>query len=274
MILILGDTHCQYPVINDQIEFAEQKTGRPVKCVIQLGDFGIYQNELKKYFELFPDGFIRPLYFIDGNHEDFWHFDTIIKKYEHKFTYLPRGSYHQIEGYNFLVLGGAAYMDPINTPPGAIITSSDLEKSLFHKKKKVDIILSHDCPKGIGVPGTVGFEYCGSTGFEGSNQLFQCYKPKLWFFGHYHKWFYANTETTSYYGLDVSYNGLILLDDNFNVKIIKNSIRKHYGLSQRFYGKEDHLWPSYKYRKWQVIIKKISRKIKSQLSRIKLNSLM
>jgi predicted phosphodiesterase len=268
MILIIGDSHCQYPSINDQIDHAEQQTGSKITSVIQLGDFGIYQKELQKYFNGTKEQcFKRPLYFIDGNHEDFWHFDTLIKKYTKYFTHLPRASVNKIDGYRFLCLGGSAYMDPINTPPGAVITGENIEKCLYHNSQDIDIIISHDCPEGIGVPGTIGFEYCGEPGFPRSREVLDKIKPKLWIFAHHHKWYVAKEQNTQFFGLDVAYNGCAVLDDNFNVTILKHSVNENLGLTQRFHGKEDHLWPVSRRNKWKIKILKLLIKIKLLLKK-------
>jgi Icc-related predicted phosphoesterase len=269
MILLLGDCHCQYPVINNQIDYAEQKCGQAVASVIQLGDFGLYESELVKYFsDIKSPHFKRPIHLIDGNHEDFWHFDHLVKKYHKFFKHLPRGSVQKIDGYKFLCLGGASYMDPINTPPGSVITDEDIEKCLYHNSQDIDIIISHDCPQGIGVPGTVGFEYCGEPGFPRSREILNQIKPKLWIFAHHHKWHQICDQNTGFYGLDVAYNGSAVLDQNFKITFLKQPAKHYVGLSNRFYGKEDHLWPVYRSSKWREYIKRFFKILKSRISKI------
>ncbi|MCP4629574.1 MAG: hypothetical protein GY850_39630, partial [bacterium] len=106
MILITSDTHCYYGCVNQQIEHVESQ-GISVSSVIHLGDFGIYRDKLYDFFIRKQNRFLRPVYFIEGNHEDFQGLEAITKKYAEYFTHLPRGTAHEIDGYRFLCLGGA-----------------------------------------------------------------------------------------------------------------------------------------------------------------------
>ena len=92
MILVTSDTHCYYDTINQQVEYAEAVLNNAISCVIHLGDFGIYKANLHEYFIRKGKRFIRPVYFIEGNHEDFQAFPRLTEKYRDFFTYLPRGN--------------------------------------------------------------------------------------------------------------------------------------------------------------------------------------
>ena len=224
MILIVSDTHCYYEMVNYQIEYAEEVLGHSISCVIHLGDFGMYKSHLKDFFKGRKQRFLKPLYFIDGNHEDFNHMGKLVKKYENYFTYLPRATVHLIEGYRFLALGGAAYMDSMITERGAVITNQQIDESLKFSEDSVDIIITHDCPENIGVPNTPGMAHFGDTGFPRSGELSARYKPKLWLFGHHHKWFCSEDDDTNYYGLSGIWRGFGLLDDNYNFTMITHKV--------------------------------------------------
>jgi predicted phosphodiesterase len=224
VILFVTDSHCYFDVINDQIEYAENSLGFSISCVIHLGDFGIYKSQLNNFFNRKGRRFKRPLYFIDGNHEDFNALPKLVVKYKDFFTYLPRASVNNIEGYRFLSLGGTAYMDSMNTQHGSVITDQQIEKCLSIPRDTVDIIITHDCPVGIGVPNTHGLEYYGETGFQRSTELKEHFKPKLWLFGHHHKWFSYKDSHTEYQGLSGIWKGFGLLDDNFKFTIVKHKI--------------------------------------------------
>lgn len=224
MILIVSDTHCYYYLVNRQIEYAENVLGVSISCVIHLGDFGIYKAHLRDYFKKKKNRFLRPLYFIDGNHEDFNSFDRLVDQYKDCFTYLPRASVHTIEGYRFLALGGAAYMDSMITERGAVITNQQINDCLAFPGDSVDIIITHDCPVGIGVPHTPGLDHFGTPGFPRSNELSAHFRPKRWFFGHHHKWFVAEDGSTSYHGVVGIWNGFGLLDDNYNFTMISHEV--------------------------------------------------
>ena len=134
-ILIIGDVHSQYDVVNQQIQFAEKTIGTKIDAVIVLGDMGIYEKPLKSFFEDDTNAFIRKLYFIDGNHEEFSKFDFLVNQYREFMTYLPRGQVTKIGNFRFLSIGGACYMDALNSPSGSEIKDNEIELCLKHKKK-------------------------------------------------------------------------------------------------------------------------------------------
>ena len=224
MILVVTDTHCYFDIINKQIDYAEDSLGIPISSVIHLGDFGIYKQQLYDFFIRKSKRFRRPLYFIDGNHEDFNSIEKLVIKYKDFFTYLPRTKVNTIEGYRFLSLGGTGYMDSMATQRGAIITDKQINDCLSIPREDVDIILTHDCPTGIGVPNTPGLEYYGETGFKRSSELADHFKPKLWLFGHHHKWFTFQKDHTSYYGLGGVWRGFGLLDSGYQFRIVEHKI--------------------------------------------------
>jgi len=224
MIMVTCDTHCYYETINQQVEYIEGTLGREVACIIHLGDFGIFRSHLHDFFVKQRKRFKRPLYFIDGNHEDFESLPWLAHKYADFFTYMPRSTVHAIGGYRFLALGGAAYMDSMITERGAVITDKQIDDCLAIPQSKVDIILTHDCPMGIGVPNTPGMDHFGATGFPRSQELAAHFKPRLWLFGHHHKWFSHLDGSTAYYGLCGSWKGFGLLDADYKFTMVKNTL--------------------------------------------------
>ena len=129
MILLLSDVHTLFAVVNAQIEHAERRLGRPLAAAVVLGDMGLFEPELRRFFRREGQRFARPVFFLEGNHEDFDLFEHLIGKYAEFFTYLPRGSPREIDGHRIVALGGSAYMDPAATPPKAVIAPEDIEKS-------------------------------------------------------------------------------------------------------------------------------------------------
>ena len=224
MILVISDTHCCYSVINDQIQHAEAQMGATISQVIHLGDFGIFKPDLRRYFVKEKNRFTHPVYFIEGNHEDFDILPWTVKKYQDHFTHLKRGSIHKIDSYCFLAIGGAGYMDAMLTQHGAVISDSDIDHCLKIPRDEIDIIISHDCPINIGVPNTKGLEYYGETGFNRSDEIDQHFSPKLWLFGHHHKWHEYSNHHTRYYGLPAAWRGYGLLDDGYRFELVKNEI--------------------------------------------------
>jgi predicted phosphodiesterase len=224
MIMIVSDTHCYYDIVNRQIDYAEDVLGHTITSVIHLGDFGIYTPHLKQYFKKSKKSFRRPLYVIDGNHEDFKHLHKLVRIYKDKFTYLPRATTHTIDGYRFLALGGAAYMDSMITEKGAVITNQQINDCLSFAPDEADIIITHDCPSGIGVPNTPGMGHFGEPGFPRSDELAAHFKPRLWLFGHHHKWYCARDAHTAYYGLAGVWKGFGLLDENYHFTMVSHQV--------------------------------------------------
>ncbi len=226
MILVTSDTHSCYDYINKQIEYAEGVLCLSIACVVHLGDFGIFRTDLYDFFNKQKKRFSRPVYFIEGNHEDFDALPWLTKKYKEHFTHLSRGSVHSLAGYKFLCLGGAAYMDSMITQRAAIISERHINECLSIEPEHVDIILTHDCPVGIGVPNSPGLEHYGQTGFPRSDELAEHFRPKLWLFGHHHKWFEYRDGQTTYYGLPEIWKGFGLLDGNYQFKMVEHPLQK------------------------------------------------
>ncbi|MDD3147495.1 MAG: metallophosphoesterase [Candidatus Riflebacteria bacterium] len=224
MILIIGDVHGQFQVLNEQIQFAESFCECTIDAVIVLGDMGIYEHSLSRYFVTVSQCFKRPVYFLDGNHEEFSRFESLVESYKDFMTHLPRGQVTRICDINFLSLGGACYMDALNSPPGSEIRDQDIDLCLANRPEDVDLIISHDCPSGIGVPGTPGFEFYGKPGFARSQELVARFKPRKWFFGHHHRWFNARIENTEFLGLPESWKGFGLLDAAMNYRKVEHQV--------------------------------------------------
>ncbi|EKD80904.1 MAG: hypothetical protein ACD_39C02102G0002 [uncultured bacterium] len=237
MILISGDVHSQYQVINEQIRFAEEKIGRPLDAVIVLGDLGVYEQPLRQFFDKDGGHFLRKVYFIDGNHEEFAQLDHLVEKYSHHLTHLPRGHITQICTKRFLSLGGASYMDAMNSPSGSEIRDCDINRCLAHKAEEVDFILTHDCPTGIGVPNAPGFEYYGVPGFARGGELIEHFKPQKWFFAHHHRWFKNSVGKSEFYGLPESWKGFGLLDEHGNYETVEHPVAKQEDWLQKFIRK-------------------------------------
>ncbi len=237
MILIISDVHGRFGVINEQLEYAAKVMGENIEAVVVLGDLGIFESNLKKFFEREKQKFIKPLYFIEGNHEDFSCFDILVKKYGENLTHWHKSSIQKLGGVNFLCLGGARYMDLANTPMNSEIKTSDISNCLIHSPQAAQVIITHDCPEGIGVPNTPGLEFYGPPGFSGSCEILKHFKPRLWLFGHHHKWFDKIIDGTAFHGLPESWNGFGLLGPDLSFRPVVNLIeRKYEPFWKRWFG--------------------------------------
>ena len=115
-------------------------------------------------------------------------------------------------------------MDAAATPRGSEISDRDIQKSLSHPADAAEVLLTHDCPPGIGVPGAPGQDHYGPTGVDGLNQLDERFRPRWWFFGHHHNWFDHTSKGTRYIGLPQSWFGYVLLDEEGKVILVENLV--------------------------------------------------
>lgn len=223
-ILLVSDVHAHYHVIEAQLAHARDEVGSPVERVLVLGDFGLFDPNLHDYFRRDGRSFSAPVDFIEGNHEDFRAFDRLVRNYADVVTHLPRCSTRSMGGRNWLCVGGARYMDAWSTPPGCEIKDEDIARCLEHAPGSIDVVISHDCPTGIGVNNGEGLGHLGPPGVEGLAQVARHLRPQLWFFGHHHRWHRCERDGTRYLGLPQSWQGYALLDETGEVEAVENEV--------------------------------------------------
>ncbi len=232
MLLLLGDVHCQFEFINTQFRHATQRFGAAPTTVLQLGDMGFYKKRLIEFFEEQENTLAAHVHFIDGNHEDFLRLDSLKKRFAAHFTHHPRCSNQEFLGMRFGMLGGASFMDHINTPAGSVISRGDVERCMRMEPGAIEVVVSHDCPTGIGVPGRAAFGYCGEPGFTGSRSILKRHAPKLWFFAHHHDWFRADDGRTKFYGLAPAWEGYGILQQDGTYTEVRHKIAEEAFASQ------------------------------------------
>ena len=184
VILFLGDTHANLHHIDGCVNAIEKRGLPRAEAVIQLGDFGFFSQWIGSYL----DGrqtIKTPTWFIDGNHEDHDFLDGKLEKWDVKnLTYIKRGTTIELGGVKILGIGGATSVD--FTMCRDIL---DEDIALAMTQKRPDIIVSHDCPAGIGMPSNLMFSGVKSeTGDRRLTRVLKYFKPDFWFFGHYHVW--------------------------------------------------------------------------------------
>ena len=224
MILVLGDVHSRFDIVNTQVVHAEARLGAPVDAVVVLGDLGLFEPFLSRFFRKRRMRFARPLYFVDGNHEDYRTLPRLVELYSDVMTHLPRGSIREIAGISCMAIGGASYMDALATPLGSVISPADIERCLAHPPGSAIAVFSHDCPAGLGVPSTPGFEHFGPPGFEGGESIRAHLRPRVWLFGHHHRWFERAVDGTRFHGLVESWLGYGLLAPDGTFETVRNQV--------------------------------------------------
>lgn len=225
-LLLLSDVHARYDVIDAQVAHAEAHLGAPVGQVLVLGDFGLFGDHLQRHFRQQGRRFARPVAFIEGNHEDFRAFDQLVHGFADVVTHLPRGSVFRTGNRRCLCLGGARYMDAWSTPPGCEVKEQDIEAALQLAPGSVDLVISHDCPTGIGVPSADGFNHLGPPGVAGFAAIAAHLAPRLWVFGHHHRWHQCEADGTRFIGLPQSWEGYVLLDGLGAVTCVEHELAR------------------------------------------------
>jgi hypothetical protein len=223
-LLLLGDVHGHFQVIEAQIDHARRQLGYPVARLVVAGDFGLFGPELHTFFRRGGRRFAVPVAFVEGNHEDFRDFTTLVRDYADVVTHLPRATVHRLGPWDALCLGGARYMDAWSTPRGCEITERDIAACLAWPVGGADLVISHDCPCDIGVPSSPDLEHLGSPGVPGLERIAAHLRPRLWFFGHHHRWHEHDDNGTRYIGLPQSWEGYCLLDGQGEVRRVEHAV--------------------------------------------------
>lgn len=208
-VVLAGDWHGNTPQGIRVIDYAVRTD---IKTIIQLGDFGIWEND-KPYLNKLEMRLAKhgiTLLFICGNHENFPRLyekrimDDGTRKVRDHIYYLPRGYRFTWEDYSVLALGGAASIDkPFRREghswwPEELITEEDVQTSIAGGP--VDILLAHDSP--FTAPNSITDDPVGqarAARYFGSDMVGICtdhrkqlqrvtdvVTPKLLFHGHYH----------------------------------------------------------------------------------------
>jgi len=197
-----------------------------ISAAIQVGDFGISRKTIRVLQAL--GGFPIPVYFVDGNHEDFrflWRAmkKGTIKEWEKEnLFYQPRGSTLEVQGVKMGFFGGALHIGrPQKIIKGNLITTDELNRAVSEFSQfSPEILVTHSCPAGIGV-GMQGLEihhwgvvnHILMAGFDPGpkadygetqhallwNQMVQ--RPKLWVYGHFHEQKTTEVEGTKFVSL-------------------------------------------------------------------------
>lgn len=111
-IFCVGDIHGFYERFIECNKWVDEGD-----VIIQVGDFGVpwYGKSLKEQWENLPAKVKCPVYFIDGNHENYniinqWSKEEITQVADGLF-YIPRGYVMEIFGKRFGFLGGGESLD-------------------------------------------------------------------------------------------------------------------------------------------------------------------
>jgi len=205
VIAVFGDVHGALDAMYRLCAQWERKRS-PVALILQTGDMGIFPGDLDKatrrHAEADPtelgakdyvDGIKTPdrtTVFIRGNHED----HAWLAQYPEGGAIDPSGLMHYLTGLRVYTvdiggvgvtvagLGGIAPRGRRNTEeknPGGAFDPAELDALLALETGSVDVLLTHDSPRGFGLRGNV------DTGADEITLLIEHLQPRFAFWGHY-----------------------------------------------------------------------------------------
>lgn len=243
---LIGDVH-------GDIQSQYVPTAQAAKYSIQLGDMGFNYaalNELDPQQHLFLGG-NHDNYSCQETKkslEEATQFDVVKKLTEYtreqvfKFTKLPEHfmghfgiwTVPECEGNSdIFFIRGAQSVDRAYRVPGVSwwpdeqLTIAQLEEAVeLYREVKPDFVISHECPYVVheAFPALLGAGWGGkgvvrNTTAQALEAMWQCHRPKLWVFAHYHKPLWAKLNETTFICLaSVQYPESTLdFDDKLNI---------------------------------------------------------
>lgn len=224
-IIVTGDIHGHWGQLNRIIN-----KKNPDKMII-CGDFGYWPHFHKSKVFHKPGvpwnqyGIKNPrtkVYWIDGNHENHEAIAAMVSKHGRHSPikmddfqngdvyYMPRCSTMELNGHDCLFIGGAMSIDKASRIEGVswwrneVLSYTDY---LNLPEKSIDIIFSHTVPTDVQYK--IAMRYIPSGKFKDPscdvlNAILYRYKPKRWYFGHFHEEYIFNFENCNFIGLSMA----------------------------------------------------------------------
>lgn len=208
-ILVCGDWHCNTLYVRNLFRaITDNLLGVKPDVIVQVGDFGFWEHQydglnfLDNVSHWSVDSGI-PVYWIDGNHENFeiLYRDYLKGRYDEFITirpgihYIPRGRVWEWDGVRFMGFGGAYSIDKftrtayISWWPQEMASDEELER-VRQADEQVDVLFSHDVPDGVDIFSASGGLLLPIASAERSRQIMRqvadVARPKLIIHGHYH----------------------------------------------------------------------------------------
>jgi len=217
MILVVGDIHSSWKKFNELIQ------KKKPEMVIQCGDFGFWPGQ--RWYD--PTPRIKPgdtqVHWVDGNHED--HKVLRERVASEKFSlsddlpnvvHQPRGSTLQLpDGRTVLFAGGAFSVDNKIRMPSIdwfpdleILAEQELDSFPSPEETQIDIVISHTAPLEFCAQGIAADQWPEwldqdpDPSMKTLSKVLIRYRPKLWFFGHFHRFQQGTHEGCQWMSLD------------------------------------------------------------------------
>ncbi|MEB3023043.1 MULTISPECIES: metallophosphoesterase family protein [Mycolicibacter] len=196
---------------------------RNIPLVLQLGDFGFWTpgEETESYLDAVEASCAEhgvQVICLDGNHEFFPALyalpvspETGMRPLRPHVHHLPRGLRWRWHGKTWMALGGAHSVDRLQRSEGRSwwkdehLTQADVERAIT--PGPVDVIVSHDAPDGVLVPGLRPDQFPASELATAEwhrrqvGTVVYATTPQLLLHGHYHVRYTGRCGTTTVLGL-------------------------------------------------------------------------
>jgi len=206
--LILGDVHGDDQFLDAAVSIAMDNG---CDALIQVGDFGYYprSEEYKAILKDYP----MPVYFIDGNHEDFYSIgklpQTDLAEVRKNLYYIRRGSAFKIRNTQTLFLGGAWTIDGSEHTEGLDLFTKEEVISLDNEVRAInqpraDLVITHDSPLAVNISGDTYTQSMRNR--ESLDRVLEKHTPKYWYFGHWHRKYQAQLGRTVFSCLDCNFH--------------------------------------------------------------------
>lgn len=215
-VIICGDIHGDWRQINTLINHKNPDV------ILQVGDFGwwphfhnTYGFSKKKKFDQFGiKNHSTKIAWIPGNHEN-WDDLKCITDYEpleiqDNITYCPFGTVLEINNQKILCCGGAESIDKewrkegVSWWKGETITQGDMDNL---PDCDIDVVISHTAPRNwIENSGRYSMDKQRDPSSFALQLIFERYRPKKWFNGHFHYYMNAKIDGCEWVSLDMAGN--------------------------------------------------------------------
>lgn len=225
-IRIIGDVHGKFHAYLGRIKDAEYS--------IQLGDFGM----AKHWYSLVKHKVDSERHkIVPGNHDDY-------SGLRDQYTFGKDYGEVDFHGFKFFFVRGAWSIDWKDRLIGVSwweeeqLSYNELMNVIVeYEKVKPDIMITHELPK-VGIENIFHKQFIsdgiGNRTAIALNQMFEIHKPKIWFYGHWHRNRIDNLLGTEFVCIDeldyIDYEIEEHLgnDIDWNIVRIKEQIRKLY----------------------------------------------
>jgi Icc-related predicted phosphoesterase len=223
IVMVAGDWHGSPSWAEACFQHAYSKG---VDVIVHAGDFGFWVDnqwtaEYLRRVEQAAQEWNIPILWACGNHEDHSRRHEFNSPDRPMTTYLARGDRWTWWGKRFMALGGAFSVDRFMRTEGVgwwpeeELSNDEIEHASRHDGHQVDVVIAHDCPTGVFIPGIGADAQTQTRGDWPDHMLagalkhrdkvrrvWEATRPKLWVHGHYHRQYELEYEGTRFVGLD------------------------------------------------------------------------